>query len=115
MSSFNSSESELLKSLLEPLLEDFQYWFARSRTFLESTEVLYLAPEKQAEMLARVAQAQLEVSAAQSLFKATGGKVGIEASVLTPWHLLVSECWQISHRHRLADNSLQPLEIEPQE
>ncbi len=105
MSSFNSSESELLKSLLEPLLEDFQYWFERSRTFLESTEILFLTGEQQADLLARVAQAQLEVSAAQSLFKAIGGQAGIETSVLAPWHRLISECWQISHRYRLAVSS----------
>lgn len=105
MSSSNSSESELLKSLLEPLLEDFQYWFGRSRTFLETTEVLFLTAEQQADLLARVAQSQLEVSAAQSLFKAIGGQAGIETSVLAPWHQLISECWQVFHRHRLAGAS----------
>lgn len=114
MSSSNSSESELLKSLLEPLLDDFQYWFGRSRTFLESTEISFLTAEHQADLLARVAQAQLEVSAAQSLFKAIGGQAGIETSVLAPWHHLVSECWQVFHRHRLAGSS-HSIQIESQE
>jgi hypothetical protein len=114
MFSSSSSESELLKSLLEPLLEDFQYWFGRSRTFLEATEVSFLTPEQQADLLARVAQAQLEVGAAQSLFKATGGQVGIETSVLAPWHQLISECWKISHHHRLTESS-HSTQLESQE
>lgn len=114
MSSSNSPESELLKSLLEPLLDDFQYWFGRSRTFLEATEVSFLTAEQQADLLARVAQAQSEVSAAQSLFMAIGGQAGIETSVLAPWHQLVAECWQVSHRHRLA-GSVSSTPVEPQE
>ncbi|MCY7390033.1 MAG: DUF2605 domain-containing protein [Leptolyngbyaceae cyanobacterium CAN_BIN12] len=114
MSPSNSSESELLKSLLEPLLEDFQYWFERSRAFLETTEVLFLNSEQQADLLARVAQAQSEVSAAQSLFRAIGGQAGIETSVLAPWHQLISECWQVFHRHRLAE-SPNSVQIESQE
>ncbi len=114
MSSSNSSESELLKSLLEPLLDDFQYWFERSRTFLESTEVSLLTAEQQADLLARVAQAQLEVSAAHSLFMAVGGQAGIETSVLAPWHQLISECWQVFHRHRLAGSS-PSIQMESQE
>ncbi|MBM0740375.1 DUF2605 domain-containing protein [Phormidium sp. CLA17] len=114
MSLSNSSESELLKSLLEPLLGDFQYWFGRSRTFLEDTEISFLTAEQQADLLARVAQAQSEVSAAQSLFMAIGGQAGIETSVLAPWHQLVSECWQVSHRHRLAGSS-HSIQIESQE
>ena len=32
MSTEQPTEKELLKSVLEPLLEDFQYWFGRSRS-----------------------------------------------------------------------------------
>ncbi|EHJ13387.1 DUF2605 family protein, partial [Crocosphaera watsonii] len=35
MSHNNLTEQELLKTILEPLLEDFQYWFSRSRHLLE--------------------------------------------------------------------------------
>ncbi|MEW5859705.1 MAG: DUF2605 family protein, partial [Cyanobacteriota bacterium] len=31
MAPSNLPENELLKTVLQPLLEDFQYWFARSR------------------------------------------------------------------------------------
>ncbi|MDX2228466.1 MAG: DUF2605 domain-containing protein [Leptolyngbyaceae cyanobacterium bins.349] len=100
MSSPNSADPELLKSILEPLLDDFQYWFGRSLTFLESNEIPFMTPNQQADLLARVSQARQEVTAAQSLFKATAGQVGIEVSALTPWHHLVSECWQVANRFR---------------
>jgi hypothetical protein len=34
------------------------------------------------------------------LFHATNGQVGIEPSVLAPWHHLVTECWQVAMRFR---------------
>ncbi|EKQ67977.1 Protein of unknown function (DUF2605) [Leptolyngbyaceae cyanobacterium JSC-12] len=100
MSFSNSADPELLKSILEPLLEDFQYWFGRSLTFLESNELSFMTTEQQADLLARVVRAKQEVAAAQSLFRVTGGQVGVEISALTPWHHLVSECWQVVNRFR---------------
>ncbi len=96
----NSSESNLLKELLEPLLDDFQYWFQRSRSLLETHTIDFLAPETQADLLARVIQAQQEVSTAQMLLNATDGQVGVEASIMVPWHNLVSECWKVGMRYR---------------
>ncbi len=94
------SEQELLKSVLQPLLEDFQYWFSRSRTLLETEDISFLSEEEQSELLARVKKAQQEVSTAQMLFHATEGKVGIETATLVPWHKLVSECWKVGMRWR---------------
>lgn len=106
MFSSNSSEPELLKALLEPLLDDFQYWFGRSRTLLESNEITFLGPDGQADLLERVTQAQQEVSTAQMLLKATDGKVGVETAVLMPWHRLVAECWNVSMRFRAESEAL---------
>ncbi|HEY9668852.1 MAG TPA: DUF2605 family protein, partial [Coleofasciculaceae cyanobacterium] len=39
MSQSQPSEQELLKSVLQPLLEDFQYWFSRSRSLLETEDI----------------------------------------------------------------------------
>jgi hypothetical protein len=96
MSYSNSADSELLKSLLQPLLDDFQFWFGRSRTFLESNQIPFLGKQQQADLLVRVIQAQQEVNVAQSLFKATDGQVGVETSVLLPWHELASECCRVA-------------------
>jgi hypothetical protein len=97
----NLPEPELLKALLEPLLEDFQYWFSRAQSLLEAKEISFLDAEEQADLLGRIHQAQQEVNAVQSLFKATGGKAGVEAAVLMPWHHLVTECWQVMMQSRL--------------
>lgn len=102
MSNPNFSESELLKTLLQPLLEDFQYWFDRASYLLESERIEFLPEAQQFDLLARVRQAQQEVSVAQMLLQATEGQAGVETSVLMPWHSLVTECWQVSIRHRLA-------------
>ena len=99
---FNSNlpEPELLKTVLEPLLEDFQYWFGRSRTLFESETIPFLKDEQQAALLARVTHAQKEVGTTQTLLKLTNGQVGIETSMLMTWHQLVTECWQVRMRLR---------------
>lgn len=98
---FNQPTSnELLKTVLEPLLEDFQYWFSRARVLLESENISFLSSDEQANLLERVTQAQQEVSTAQMLFKAFDEQAGVEPSMLLPWHNLVAECWQVSLKLR---------------
>jgi hypothetical protein len=94
------SEQELLKTVLQPLLEDFQYWFSRSRSLLETEDITFLSKDQQSDLLERVKKAQQEVIAAQMLFQATNGQVGVETATLVPWHRLVSECWQVGMRWR---------------
>lgn len=105
---FNSSlpESDLLAVVLKPLLEDFQYWFGRSCSLLETETIAFLGPEGQAQLLARVKQAQQEVATTQMLMQLTDDKVGVETSVLMPWHQLVGECWQVAIRFRLEQSSV---------
>ena len=94
----NLPEPELLKTVLQPLLEDFKYWFARS--LLETERISFLGTEKQSDLLERVRRAQQEVNSAQMLFQATDGKVGIDMAALMPWHQLVAECWKVAMRFR---------------
>lgn len=105
MSNFNLPEPELLKSLLQPLLEDFQYWFERSCTLLENEKIEFLGAEHQTYLLERVKQAQKEVNTAKMLLEATNGQVGVETSMLMPWHQLVNECWHVSMRFRTEKSS----------
>jgi hypothetical protein len=100
MSANHPTEKELLKTILEPLLEDFQYWFGRSRSLLETERLTFLSLEEQQDLLDRVKQSQQEVSTVQMLFKLTGGETGVETSVLVPWHKLVAECWQVAMKWR---------------
>ncbi|MDB9311612.1 DUF2605 domain-containing protein [Spirulina sp. CS-785/01] len=96
------SERELLVNILEPLFDDFQFWFARSQNLLETENIDFLSEGEQADLLERVKHAQQEVATAKMLFHATGEQVGVELSTLTPWHQLVTQCWQVSQRWRLS-------------
>ncbi|MDY6940351.1 MAG: DUF2605 domain-containing protein [Cyanobacteriota bacterium] len=96
----NPSESELLKTILEPLLDDFEYWFARSRKLLENEEISFLEPQQQSDFLARLTRAQQEVGATKMLVKATGTQAGVDMAVLLPWHQLLTECWKVALRFR---------------
>jgi Protein of unknown function (DUF2605) len=100
MATSNSQESELLKAILEPLLDDFQYWFGRSQTLLEEHPLDFLGEIQQADLLRRVCEANREVAVAKSLLALTDGQVGIDSAILAPWHRLVTECWQASARFR---------------
>ena len=93
-------ESEILKTVLEPLLEDFLDWFSRSRSLLESEPLDFLSERDRLALLERVKAADGEVRAARLLFRATEGKTGIDPSALVPWHRLVVECWQVSAKRR---------------
>ena len=101
MLSPNLPEPELLKTILQPLLEDFQDWVERSRHLLETEDIPFLSHKQQIDLLERVKQAQKEVATAKALFQATNSQVGVEMTVLMPWHQLLTECWQISTRFRL--------------
>ena len=100
MSTEPPTEKELIKTILEPLLDDFQYWFERSRCLLESQQMPFLTAEKQARLLARIVNSQQEVQTAKMLFKATDGAAGIDSKILLPWHQLVAECWNIARKWR---------------
>ena len=100
MSIDRNTEKELLKNVLEPLLEDFQYWFERSRSLLESERMSFLSDREQAQLLERIVKSQQEVRAAQTLFQATDGAAGIDSRILLPWHQLVAECWNVAQKWR---------------
>lgn len=104
MSTEQPTEKELLKSILEPLLEDFQYWFGRSRSLLESEQMSFLSVQQQAQLLERIVHSQKEVQTAQMLFQATDGSAGIDSKMLLPWHQLVAECWNVAQKCREAKN-----------
>ncbi len=93
-------DQEMLKTILAPLLEDFSYWFERSLAALEKEQVAFMTPQEQEAFMAKIKQAQAEVSATKSLFNATDGAAGVDMKVLMPWHQLVTECWAIAQKNR---------------
>jgi Protein of unknown function (DUF2605) len=100
MSNTPSPDSELLQSLLDPLLEDMRYWLGRSLELLESQKLDFISEFEQADLLARVKNAIQEVGTATILYEATGKQAGIEVAAMMPWHNLLLECQAIGMRHR---------------
>ncbi|MBE9058014.1 DUF2605 domain-containing protein [Sphaerospermopsis sp. LEGE 08334] len=100
MGDSNSPSAELLKSVLEPLLEDFEYWFARSRQLLENEKISFMSEHEQSDLLNRVKQAQSELNTSKMLFAATGKQVGLDMATLMPWHQLLGECWKVGMLYR---------------
>jgi Protein of unknown function (DUF2605) len=94
------SEQELLQTILQPLLVDFDYWFTKSKELLEREQIAFLSNLAQAELLDRVKQAQQEVTVAKLLFQAVDGQAGIEPSQMVAWHKIVTECWHVSMQLR---------------
>lgn len=99
MSDIVSPDPEMLKQILEPLLEDFTYWFDRSQKLLSSKRLTFLTEPEQQSLLERVENAIKEVGAAISLFKATGHQIGIDMSTMKPWHKLLVECQGVGMRY----------------
>jgi hypothetical protein len=94
------SDPNLLRQVLLPLLEDFQYWFEGSRSFLEAEPLGFMDTEAQQQMLDLVIKAQQEVNVVQSLLGATDGQAGVDLSLLMTWHHLVLECWGLRRQQR---------------
>ncbi len=105
MSSKQPTEQELLKNVLEPLLDDFQYWFERSHTLLKSEQLPFFSTQEQEELLKKIETSWQEVNTAKMLFKLTDGRAGIEPKMLLPWHRLVAECGRIAQKWREIKNS----------
>lgn len=74
----NLPETQLLKALLPQLLEDSRSWFERSIDLLKTEDILFFGSQEQCDLLARVRQAQQEVSDAQALFQAIEGEVEVK-------------------------------------
>ncbi|ELS00985.1 Protein of unknown function (DUF2605) [Xenococcus sp. PCC 7305] len=105
MSSQQPQDQELLEALLEPLLEDIQFWFNRSVSLLESETMPFLSHSEQAQLLKKIKHHQQEVYSAQILFQATGKQAGVSSKTLFEWHQVVAECWSIAKRWRQTKNS----------
>jgi hypothetical protein len=99
MSNTTTPDPEMLRQILEPLLEDFVYWFDRSRTLLSKERINFLIEADQAKLLARVENAIKEVGAATALFRVTGHQVGVDMAAMRPWHELLMECQAVGMRY----------------
>jgi hypothetical protein len=107
MSPANFSEPDLIKELLSPLLDDFEFWFERSEKLFTSEAMLGTEATTQAALLNQVREAKQSVAAARSLLNVTEGQAGVDTQVLLRWHRLVTECWQVARLHRQSQNPSQ--------
>jgi hypothetical protein len=107
MDQFAELGPNVLRDLLEPLLEDFRYWFQRAHDLLSRERLAFMTEVEQTHLLERVTQAQKEVATASLLFQATGHKVGVDVAALMPWHQLLMECQAVGMRYR-QQNSADP-------
>ncbi|MGQ9865705.1 MAG: DUF2605 domain-containing protein [Pseudanabaenaceae cyanobacterium] len=92
--------AELLETVLAPLLEDFVYWFGRSRELLTATQLDFLTPAAQQDLIRRLEQAESEVKTARLLYQASGKQVAIDMEPVREWHRLLMECQGIGMRYR---------------
>lgn len=97
-----SAPAELLDSLLNPLLEDFDASFRRGLLLLDHCPQRVLKPAEQAELRQRLERAQAELLAARALRSATPAPMALEMATIAPWHALVVEVWSLSAALRAA-------------
>ncbi|MGF1522483.1 MAG: DUF2605 domain-containing protein [Leptolyngbyaceae cyanobacterium] len=95
-------DTPLVQSVLEPLLNDFQYWFSESKTLLTSPQADCLEAKQRQSLIGQIEVAQREVATARTLLLTTDGQAGVETSIVMNWHQLVLQCWQASKQIRQA-------------
>ena len=98
-------DKALLKTILPPLLDDFQHWFSRTLTLLDTRDISFLSTAEKQDLAARVQAAQKQVSAAKVMTSLTDSQAGIEMPVVMAWHKLVHECWGVALRLRRENSS----------
>ncbi|MDX1978012.1 MAG: DUF2605 domain-containing protein [Pseudanabaenaceae cyanobacterium bins.68] len=101
----SSAEIELMQSLLEPLLEDFRYWFGRSLELLEKERLSFMSLDTQAEFTERIRSIIGEVNAASALFQVSGKQVGVDVASITSWHKVLMECQVMGMQYRQSHQS----------
>ncbi|MDB9526646.1 DUF2605 domain-containing protein [Oscillatoria sp. CS-180] len=100
----NQSEPPLLQSVLEPLLDDFKYWFSETEALLTSDAAQSLESEIRQDLMNQIQTAQQEVATARTLLLATSGNAGVDTAVVAQWHQLVNKCWQAARHIRQSGN-----------
>lgn len=93
-------DSEVLKYILEPLLEDFDYWFGRSLLLLEEEEINFLTESQKTDLISRVTNTLQAVKTAKMMYKLSGEQVGVEVQAMMPWHNLLMECQAVGMKFR---------------
>jgi len=94
--SADQPDKPIVQEILEPLLDDFQYWFGETKSLLNSPKADCLAAGDRQSLTQELNEAQQAVATARTLMLATEGRAGVDMAVVGQWHRLVSKCWQTS-------------------
>jgi hypothetical protein len=104
---------ELLDQLLDPLLDDFAFWFGRGRVLLEHCPDAVMPPEERAALAEELESGGKTLLAARSLRAAAPVSMALDLQAMAPWHHLVMRCWALAARLRQAGVILPPFDPEP--
>lgn len=97
---FNQPQPSILQEVLEPLLDDFRYWFSETKDLLNSPKADCLPFDERQHLLDEINISQEQVTTAKTLLLATNGNAGVDTALVAQWHQLVNKCWQTSRRIR---------------
>ena len=96
--STDADAGDILESLLESLLTDFEYWFTRGYELIEQSSDEIMTLDERQDLSARLEEGLQAVNAARSLTRAAGKPVAVSMKAMAPWHGLVTEVWGLSAR-----------------
>ena len=96
--SADAEACDILESLLESLLTDFEYWFSRGYELIEQSSDEVMNFEERQDLSGRLAEGLQAVKAARALTRAAGKPVAVSMKAMAPWHGLVTEVWGLSAR-----------------
>ena len=90
----------LLGSLLNSLLDDFDRGFRRGEELLSTCPDKVLSKQERGQLAQRLREGQRAVAATRALVDASSQPIAVSMEAMRPWHLLVTEVWQLSARLR---------------
>lgn len=95
------SELELMRQILDPLIQDYHYWLGRSQRFLSEENLTGLiSTEEKTLLMNRILEAQSELQVAESLYKLSNTEVGIDPGLMAKWHRLLMDCAELGRQFR---------------
>ena len=103
----------LLDQLLDPLLEDFSFWFARGAVLLEHCPDSVMAAAERRAMAEALETSARALVAARCLRAAAPESLAVDLEAMAPWHRLVMRCWALAARMRQAGVELPPFDPRP--
>ncbi len=90
----------LMSTLLGSLLDDFDRGFRRGEELLSTCPDSVLSKQERGQLAQRLREGQRALAATRALVDASSQPIAVSMEAMRPWHLLVTEVWQLSARLR---------------